>query len=89
MIVHVCVDLTGSMADDQCVMRDRAFSLETKIRERRRSLGLNQVELAELAGCSTRFIHKVEAGEQTVRLDKVLDVMTALGLRLVVAGPGE
>jgi hypothetical protein len=29
------------------------------------------VSLAELAGCSTRFVHTVEAGKETLRLDKL------------------
>ena len=53
-------------------------------------LGLRQEELAELAGCSTRFVHTVEAGKQSLRLDKLIDVLAALGLGLVVrrSAPG-
>lgn len=50
-------------------------------------MGLRQEELAELAGCSTRFVHTVEAGKPTVRLDKLTDVLGVLGLRLTVTGP--
>lgn len=68
-------------------MHDRAFpelpeALATAVRRRRKDLGLRQVELAELAGCSTRFLHTVEAGKATVRLDKLLEVLRVLGLRL-------
>ena len=67
-------------------MHDRAFheTLGTELRRRRTELGLKQVELAELAGCSTRFVHAAEAGKQTLRLDKLLLVMGVLGLRLEV-----
>jgi len=47
-------------------------------------LGLRQAELAELAGCSTRFVHTVEAGKETLRLDKLVELLAALGLGLVV-----
>ena len=50
------------------------------LRRRRRQLGIKQVDLAELAGCSTRFVHTVEAGKATVRLDKLLDLLAVLGL---------
>jgi HTH-type transcriptional regulator / antitoxin HipB len=70
-------------------MQDRAHALGLAIRERRRALGLLQAELGELAACSTRFVHTLEAGKATVRLDKVLDVLRVLGLGLeVVRGEG-
>lgn len=51
------------------------------VRQRRERLGLHQVDLAELAGCSTRFVHTVEAGKGTVRIDKLASVLRVLGLR--------
>ena len=51
------------------------------LRHRREAMGLNQVDLAELAGCSTRFVHTVEAGKGTLRLDKLSAVLRVLGLR--------
>ena len=47
-------------------------------------LGLRQDELAELAGCSTRFVHTVEAGKDTLRLDKLIELLAALGLGLAL-----
>jgi y4mF family transcriptional regulator len=69
-------------------MHDRAFEagLARAVRRRRDDLGLRQVELAELAGCSTRFVHTVEAGKPTVRLDKLLALLRVLGLRLQLVG---
>ncbi len=63
---------------------DRAATLGGAVRARRRRLGLRQEELADLAGCSERFVHTLETGKQTVRLDKVLDVLAVLGLDLAV-----
>jgi len=66
-------------------MHDRSFDkLATAVRARREVVGLKQVELAELARCSTRFVHMVEAGKTTVRLDKLLDLLSVLGLGLQV-----
>lgn len=49
---------------------------------RRRELGLRQVDLAELAGVSERFVRLLESGKPSVRLDKVVPVLEVLGLRL-------
>jgi HTH-type transcriptional regulator/antitoxin HipB len=68
-------------------MHDRAGSLAEwgdDVRRRRLELGLHQDELAALAGVSTRFVHTLEQGKPTVRLDKVLAVLGQLGLDLVL-----
>ena len=72
-------------------MHDRSFTttLAQAVRERREQLSLGQAELAELAACSTRFVHTLEAGKPTVRIDKLLDVLHVLGLRLTVVAPGR
>ena len=46
---------------------------------RREELGLRQEEVAELADCSVRFVHTLEAGKTTIRLDKLLDVLGGAG----------
>jgi HTH-type transcriptional regulator / antitoxin HipB len=68
-------------------MHDRASGSAAwaeEIRRRRLELGLHQDELAALAGVSTRFVHTLEQGKPTLRLDKVLAVLGQLGLDLVV-----
>ena len=80
-----------SRADLSERARERG-ALAAVIIGRREELGLRQDELAELADCSVRFVHTVEAGKTTVRLDKVLDLLAVLGLRLelhrgATAGP--
>jgi len=67
-------------------MIDHASQIAAIVRARRLKLGLRQQELAELAGCSTRFIHTVEAGKATLRLNKLIDVLDVLGLELTVTG---
>jgi y4mF family transcriptional regulator len=68
----------------------RVARLAEAVRQRRTELGLRQADLAELAGCSRRFIHTLEQGKATLRLDKLLDVLEVLGLGLsVVPGHGD
>ena len=63
--------------------------LAERIRERRRSLDLNQLELAQLSGTSERFIRELEHGKTSVRLDKLLAVLTTLGLELTTVARGR
>ena len=68
-------------------MHDRADDpafWSDEIRRRRLELGLRQEELAALANVSTRFVHTLEQGKPTLRLDKILAVLGQLGLDLVV-----
>lgn len=67
---------------------NRTAPLAEAVRRRRVALNLTQAELADLAGCSQRFVHTVEQGKPTLRLDKLLDVLEVLGLGLSV-GPGD
>ncbi len=57
-------------------------ALAGQVRARRKSLRLTQEGLAELALCSSRFVRALEAGKATVRLDKLIAVLDALGLEL-------
>jgi y4mF family transcriptional regulator len=63
--------------------RDRP-ALSDAVRDRRIDLGLRQGDLADLAGCSERFVFALEDGKVSIRLDKLLDVLAVLGLDLVV-----
>lgn len=58
--------------------------LAAVVHARREELSLRQDELAELAGVGQRFVSDLETGKDTVRLDKVLAVLGALGLHLQV-----
>jgi y4mF family transcriptional regulator len=68
-------------------MHDRAegyAALGDEVRRRRLELGLHQDELAALSGVSTRFVHTLEQGKPTLRLDKVIAVLGQVGLDLVL-----
>lgn len=63
-------------------MKGEVEKLARRIRDRRRSLKLTQDALADLAGCSQRFVRAVESGKPGVRLEKLLDVIRVLGLEI-------
>lgn len=64
------------------VLIDNPEALGSLIRRRRTDLGLNQTELADVAGTSLRFVSELERGKQTAQLGGVLRVLAALGVRL-------
>lgn len=55
-----------------------------EIRGIRKSLGLDQRTVAELADVSVRFLRSLEQGKPSVQLDHVLRVLHVLGLDLAV-----
>lgn len=63
--------------------------LGDQIRDRRRELGLLQVDVAELAGVSERFVRAAESDKPTVRLDKLMSVLDTLGLDLTAVVRGD
>lgn len=54
-------------------------TLATFIKERRRSYGLTQLDLAQKAGVGLRFVRELEQGKHTLRLDKVNQVLALFG----------
>lgn len=55
------------------------------VRARRRALGLDQAEVATLAGVGLAFLYQLEHGKPTLRIDKLLAVLEVLGLELVLS----
>jgi len=54
-------------------------SLVQFIKNRRKQLGLTQVDLADRAGVGLRFVRDLEQGKQTLRIDKVNQVLALFG----------
>lgn len=54
------------------------------VRTRREELGYTQEELAFRAGISAGFLKAFERGKQTVRLDKVTELLEYFGVSLIV-----
>ena len=52
------------------------------VKQRRKALQLTQPELAEKAGVGLRFVRELEAGKETLRIDKVNQVLKLFGHEL-------
>ncbi|MBQ9043615.1 MAG: helix-turn-helix domain-containing protein [Eggerthellaceae bacterium] len=60
------------------------------VKEQRVAAGLTQKKLAKKAGVSERLVIALELGDATgIRLDKLLQVLSALDLSLGVLGAGD
>lgn len=55
------------------------MNLSAFVKEKRRSVNLTQPELAEKAGVGLRFIRELEQGKESLRLDKVNQVLQLFG----------
>lgn len=62
------------------------MSLSEFLKEKRANSQLTQIDLAEKAGVGLRFIRDLEQGKETLRLDKVNQVLKLFGY---VLGPVE
>ena len=60
------------------------LELGAALRERRRTLKLTQLELAELADVGERFVHEVETGSGNPGLQGVHSLCRALGLEIMI-----
>lgn len=56
--------------------------LSTFVKEKRNSAKLTQQELAEKAGVGLRFVRELEQGKETLRLDKVNQVLQLFGYQV-------
>lgn len=55
----------------------------------RKEQGISQTVLAQLSNVGLRFLCEVEHGKSTVRFDKLLSVLTSLGITLRLEMPSE
>ena len=55
------------------------MNLSEHIKQKRKKNGLTQVDLAERVGVGLRFVRDLEQGKQTLRMDKVNDVLALFG----------
>lgn len=51
------------------------MKLANFVKEKRKSVNLTQPELAEKAGVGLRFLRELEQGKQSLRIDKVNQVL--------------
>ena len=69
-------------------MRPKNDIAITVSRERKR-LGYTQDEFSQRVGVSLSFLRKLEQGKETLRMDKVKEVLEFLGFRLTTARGGN
>ena len=53
------------------------------VKDKRKELGLTQEDLANRAGVGIRFIREMEQGKETLRLDKINQVIGLFGCKMV------
>lgn len=63
-------------------MSDISKIIGIRIRNYRRQIGLNQEELAELAGCHPTYIGQIERGEKNATIESILKITRALNIPL-------
>ena len=56
------------------------------VKEKRKEFGLTQVDLSQKAGGGLRFVRELEQGKETLRLDKVNQVLKLFGSQML---PGK
>ena len=54
-------------------------TLSSYVKEMRKQFGLPQVDLAAKSGVGLRFVRELEQGKETLRLDKVNQVLLLFG----------
>jgi y4mF family transcriptional regulator len=57
-------------------------TLSEYVKQMRKQYELTQVELSEKSGVGLRFVRELEQGKQTLRLDKVNQVLNLFGFEV-------
>ncbi len=75
--------------DSETVVWRSGTQIGAAVRGARERMGITQAELARRASVGLKFLYELESGKDTLRADKVLDVLKVLEFELVVtpAGP--
>lgn len=67
-------------------MEDREIAAFVK--EMRKKFNLTQVDLADKSGVGLRFVRELEQGKQTLRMDKINQVLSLFGRQVGAVGAG-
>lgn len=67
-------------------MGNTDLTIAAFVKDARKKFGLTQVDLADKAGVGLRFVRELEQGKQTLRMDKVNQVLRLFGRQV---GPVE
>jgi y4mF family transcriptional regulator len=63
-------------------MEDKNLTLKEFVKRKRKSLKLTQKEMAEKDGVGIRFVRELERGKETLKMDKVNQVLELFGYEL-------
>lgn len=63
-------------------MEDKSQTLNEFVKRKRKSLKLTQKEMSEKAGVGLRFVRELERGKETLKMDKVNQVLGLFGYEL-------
>jgi HTH-type transcriptional regulator/antitoxin HipB len=70
-------------------MNKNNVKLAEVIKNERERLKLTQQELAAFSNCGITFINQLEQGKSTIRFDKLMQVLQALGMSLTITKGSE
>lgn len=56
------------------------------VRQRRKQMGISQADLSGMTGLGNRFIVDLEKGKPTIQFEKVLLILSLLGIDLIAKG---
>lgn len=60
----------------------KSLPLNQFVRLKRKELGLSREEFAQKAGVGLRFLRELEQGKETLKMDKINQVLNLLGMQL-------
>ena len=66
-----------------------AKSISEYVKQMRKEHNLTQIELSEKSGVGLRFVRELERGKETLRLDKVNQVLNLFGAEVGVVSISE
>lgn len=76
------INAVQSIVADAMVNDETVQELIGLVKEKRKQLGLTQQQLAEKAGVGLRFLRELEQGKNTLRIDKVNQLLKLFGYEL-------
>ncbi len=63
--------------------------LSRYVKDKRKEYGLTQIDLSQKSGVGLRFVRELEQGKETLRLDKVNQVLSLFGSEMLPAKKAE
>lgn len=68
-------------------MGNEDLAIAAFVKEMRKTHGLTQVDLADKSGVGLRFVRELEQGKQTLRMDKINQVLRLFGRQVGAVEP--